>query len=442
MPDSGGALCQISAVDLFPPEGEDLWGFHVDAPHAGAAYDSFAFDVRGWVLGRRERVTAVELKDGARLLWRVPTQIERPELAQDYPEARDIGAAGFFTVVNSLNLGREFEILLRARLDDASRVNMAMLRGRREPLRTSFEPAIDPLMVTTLGRTGSTILMKVLATHPEIVAYRPFEHEPRVASYWLGVMNTLTDPVSYRRQINPTGNIDGSWWLGTKTPLPRRLRDPHLTHWLDVDAVGEIATFCQSRIEALYREAAADAGIRAPRYFAEKFRPDRIPDMTHELYPRAREVILVRDFRDMVASMFAYNTKRGREGFRRELFEDDAAYVVKEIKGGVASLAATWNARRDTAHLVRYEDLLLDPQNTIDALLGYLGLEGGRHAEAMATALSARDPETEFHRTTPDPRASIGRWREDLSEGARRACEEALAPELKAFGYTLEEAAV
>ena len=36
-----------------------------------------------------------------------------------------------------------------------------------------------------------------------------------------------------------------------------------------------------------------------------------------ELYPRAREVILVRDFRDMVSSMFAFNAKRGFQGFRR-----------------------------------------------------------------------------------------------------------------------------
>ena len=60
----------------------------------------------------------------------------------------------------------------------------------------------------------------------------------------------------------------------------------------------------------------------------------------------------------------------------------------------------------------------------------------------MAEALVAREPETEWHRTTPDPRASIGRWKDDLGENARRACERALAPELQAFGYTLEEAAV
>ena len=108
----------------------------------------------------------------------------------------------------------------------------------------------------------------------------------------------------------------------------------------------------------------------------------------------------------------------------------------------MSALADAWEARRDSAHLVRYEDLVLDPENTIESLLRYLGFEADAHAEAMAASLVARDPETEWHRTTPDPRASIGRWRDDLTEEARRACEEVLAPELQAFGYPLEEATV
>ena len=434
------SLSEITAVELHSTDGEDLWGFHLDAPAAGASHDSYAFDVRGWALGRRNRVTSVELKDGARLLWRVPAEIPREELAGRFPQAEGIATAGFFTIVNSLNLGREFEILLRARLDDKSRVGLATLRGRREPLRTSWEPGIDPLLVTTLGRTGSTILMKVLAAHPDVVVCSPFQHEARIATYWLGVMTSLTDPVSYRRQINPTGVIDGTWWVGNQPPLPRRPKDARLNRWLDVDAVGDIATFCQSRIEAAYAEIAAGRDA-APRFFAEKYRPDRIPEMMRELYPRAREVVLVRDFRDMVASMFAYNVKRGRMGFRRDRFEDDAQYVLEQVKPAVSALAAAWEARRDSAHLVRYEDLVLEPEATIASMLGYLGLDAGP-ADAMAGALTDRGPETEWHRTTPEPAASIGRWRTDLDEGVRRACEDALAPELRAFGYPLEKAAV
>ena len=37
-----------------------------------------------------------------------------------------------------------------------------------------------------------------------------------------------------------------------------------------------------------------------------------------ELYPAARELFLVRDFRDMIASMQAYNARKGFGDFGRE----------------------------------------------------------------------------------------------------------------------------
>lgn len=434
------ALTSIKSLTPHEAAPEELWGFHLEAPEPGHEAETYAFDVRGWVLGRRLPVTSVELMAGDRLLWRIPTTLPRPELAESYPQSVGADSAGFFGVINSLNLTPEFEILVRARLQDKSRLPLATIHGQREHLRTGFEPRIAPLMVTTLGRTGSTVLMKVLATHPDLVAYRPFQHEPRVATYWLGVLSSLTDPVSYRRQVNPTGTLDGTWWLGTEPPLPRRPKDAGLTRWMGVDSVREIAAFCQARIEGFYTAVSAEEGAREPAFFAEKFRPDRIPDLMWELYPRLREVILVRDFRDMVASMFAYNAKRGRQGFRRDTFESDAEYVVKQIKGSVSGLAAAWTARRDRSHLIRYEDLVGDPEATVTSLLRYLGLDESAAGE-MVAALRARDPETEWHRTTPEPGASIGRWRHDLDPEAKRACEEALSSELRTFGYVTEEAA-
>jgi hypothetical protein len=433
---------EIISVDLLDHEPDALWGFGLDAPAAGRKYDTYSFDVLGWALGRRAPVRGLRLFDGDRLLWRVPPDVERPAVIEAHPEAAGQPRPGFFAVVNSLNLDRDFQVRAEVRLTDDTVVGLADIRGRRDALTSDFDPALDPVMVTTLGRTGSTILMKVLDTHPEVVAYRPFEHEPRVATYWMGVLRSLGDPASYRRQINPTGTLDGTWWTGTDLPLPRRVKDDALTRLMGVTAVRELAGFCQQRIDGLYSEVAADGGRSAPRFFAEKFRPDRIPELMWELYPQAREVILVRDFRDMVASMFAYNAKRGVEGFRRSEYADDADYVVQQIAGGVKGLAATWAARRDRAHLIRYEDLVLQPEPAVAALLSYLGLDHeGPAADAMVKSLTAREAETEGHRTTPDPRASIGRWRQDLTPAVRRACEQALAHELETFGYSLEEAA-
>ena len=108
-----------------------------------------------------------------------------------------------------------------------------------------------------------------------------------------------------------------------------------------------------------------------------------------ELYPGAREVMLVRDFRDMIASMFAYNEKRGRQGFRRDRATSDRDYILDEVGVSVEALADAWARRSDTAHLLRYEDLVLHPEETVQALLAHLGLDAGPSAvEPMLGSLS------------------------------------------------------
>ena len=159
-----------------------------------------------------------------------------------------------------------------------------------------------------------------------------------------------------------------------------------------------------------------------------------------EIYPRIREVILVRDFRDMVASMFAYNAKRGREGFRRDSVASDAEYVGRQVKGSVSALAAAASTRGATAPTwSATRTWWAIPRPRSPRCCATSGSTSSPIAE-MAEALRARGAETEWHRTTADPAASIGRWRHDLAPEARRACEEALAPELRAFGYATEEA--
>ena len=59
-----------------------------------------------------------------------------------------------------------------------------------------------------------------------------------------------------------------------------------------------------------------------------------VKDKLAELYPDSREVFLVRDFRDMVSSILAFNAKRGARGFGRAAAETDAGYVTAWSDGG------------------------------------------------------------------------------------------------------------
>ena len=87
--------------------------------------------------------------------------------------------------------------------------------------------------------------------------------------------------------------------------------------------------------------------------------------------------------------------------------------------------------------LLRYEDLMLRPQETLGELFEHIGLaaDGDTVSQVLERA-RARAPERQAgHRTTADENASIGRWRNDLPEALQAACAEAFAGPLAAFGY-------
>ena len=114
--------------------------------------------------------------------------------------------------------------------------------------------------VTGPGRSGSTIFMQMLAGHPEILAWPPFEQEPRVVTYWIEVLRTLARPDSFMRQVAPRGTstATGGWAGATRGRV--RSAMPTSRAWLAGEAVEELAAFAQARIESLYGRLAARDG--------------------------------------------------------------------------------------------------------------------------------------------------------------------------------------
>ena len=99
-------------------------------------------------------------------------------------------------------------------------------------------------------------------------------------------------------------------------------------------------------------------------------------------------------------------------------------------------LARAWEARKDRAHLIHYEDLVRSPRAAIDGLMSYLELEpAAGDLDAMVAAVQG-EPGRASQATTTGVEASIGRWRRELTPEEQRACEEAFGPALEAFGYT------
>ena len=94
--------------------------------------------------------------------------------------------------------------------------------------------------------------------------------------------------------------------------------------------------------------------------------PNYIPVLMWELYPSAKEIFLVRDFRDMACSILAFDRKRGFAGFGRPDGAATRSTCAMELREMALDLRKQLgHDRRDRAHLVRYEDLVLRPIETV-----------------------------------------------------------------------------
>jgi hypothetical protein len=394
--------------------------------------DTFTLAITGWAVARgREPVTVVAL-DGSSEVRRTPATIPSPEVAARKQGVISADACGYQIVLSTVSLQREFELALVAEIHGGLTVPLGTIRGRREPLMTAYEPQLQPLLITTVGRSGSNWLLALLSSHPKIVAYRPFQTEARAAGYWMGVLRTLAEPRSYMQMIFVEASEE-RWWTGDhRATVPLRVAEPELPRWLGSGNVESVASMCQARIDAFYRHVARIERRSERTHFAEKAFPGYTGRMIRELYPQGREIVLVRDPRDVVCSVLAYNAKQGRSMWLRG--PSDEREWLGNLAGQVTKLI---ESAREGAQLVRYEDLISEPDGTLTALLDSLGFDASAAtvSQVLEDATTVMPHAQAQHQTSGSIERSIGRWRQDLTGERRDACAEAFDGLLEQLGY-------
>ena len=432
-------IVEITDVKVNSAKSDDLVGYYLDLPRPGNESDIYAVDVSGWVLGKSSPVVGIEFRSEGLKLLRIPLNTKRQDIVKHFSQVHHAEASGFKARVNILTLEQEFAIDVVAHLDNTKEIPIGTICGRRQSLNTGYQPTLSPLMVTTLRRTGSTWLLQLLNVHPQIIAYRPFEYEPRVGSYWIEILKAISDPSSYL-QVLSSYQSDANWWLGNSYfPLEAMAFDPSIQRWIGNNNIGVVASFCQGRIEAFYEQVATIQKKIRPVYFAEKFSARTfITSLMWELYPNTKEIILVRDFRDMFCSVLSYNKKRGVTSFGRELTSGDEDYV-RYLKGGAQYLRDLWKRQTPKVHLLRYEDLVMQPVEALKAMFEYLQVDcdEGLARQIMMEGETKNRDQQQLHQTASSPLTSIGRWQEELSKQLQDLCNETFGDILNEFGYNV-----
>ncbi len=413
-------------------------GFHLEAPIENEISELYALTFTGWVMGEQQPPVKLQLRGEGTDHRDIPLGIPRADLAEIYPETPwAISNSGFNVSVSVLRWPEEFELEMYVVFGDESEAKLATITGRHDFPGTNAS-GLRPIMITTLGRTGSTWMTQLLGGHPGIITYPPFHHEVRLASYWLEVFLSLTEPQSYLQGVQALVS-ESDWWLGRARTYDEETEDDDMLQYLGRHQVEALSVFCKQRIDGFYKMLAEREGTKDPIYFAEKALPQIGGQILalRGLYPGVREIVLVRDFRDMLSSIFAYNERRQFPFFNRHLAEDDVDYVRRFIGPDVMMLKDAYEQRADSAHLVRYEDLITDPRPTLRSMLAYLELDDSDESLDAMLGSNGRVPLEghQEHRTAPSAEESIGRWREDLDGELLAECNEGFGSALERFGY-------
>ena len=415
----------------------------IDTPAEGGTSEAWAVRVSGHILAAGGSVQEIVAVVPGLVLATAVTALPTPEVAARHPGVTWAAACGFTLLVNTLILRQRFEFHLRVTLVDGSRVKVVLISGERRALETAYAPRLQPLLVNSFGRTGTTLLMRMLSAHPGVVVYNRPPYEARGGKYWMHVLKTLAAPTDARKRVgDPTEfHLEPLAAGGNPFYSAAFAAWPEVEAWSGSTYITDLAAFCQRSIDGWYLATAIAQGqvLEPLVYFAEKHFSDAYPQLMRELYPEARELFLVRDFRDMVASMLAYNARKGFGDFGRNLVASDEAWLDFLHKTFLV-LHAAWRDRGEPGSLVRYEDLVRDPASRLPPLLTFLGLDAAPETVRRLIAAAAPDaPELRGHGTASSPDASIGRWRHDLPAELLAVTEETFGDLLQEFGYATRE---
>ncbi|NJK38984.1 MAG: hypothetical protein HC835_16770 [Oscillatoriales cyanobacterium RM2_1_1] len=105
-----------------------LLGFAIDSPAAGNVYEGNIIPLKGWTLGRKVPIIALEVASQDKLLQSIELNDVREDLVDVYPDIPNAKYSGFCKELSIGNFLEEIDLSLEAVLEDRTRICIASIR--------------------------------------------------------------------------------------------------------------------------------------------------------------------------------------------------------------------------------------------------------------------------------------------------------------------------
>lgn len=260
-----------------------------------------------------------------------------------------------------------------------------------------------PIFLSSPGRSGSTLVMKVLSLHPQVLVRTVFPYETRAAQYFF-----IGHRLGHRRATFAPVTFAGPLYR------PFHGQDKLSMAWSESQATTVLEPYGVNLTDAYYRFVARTENKPHAPYFAEKSIGFGILPEMARLFEDARVIFLKRDPRDTFFSYKAFDRKRGHRHFEEE--GGDKATYARLMRYHTAARACA-KTLGDRAVEVRYEALISEPASALPRFLEGLGLDcSDELLRRLLDAAFAENDEVKAHRTTRHNRASLRRWQSEADE--------------------------
>jgi sulfotransferase family protein len=294
-------------------------------------------------------------------------------------------------------------------------------------------PDLESRLVWQFGspRSGSTWLLQMLGEHPRIMPI----NEPLIGFHLSPFL--ANDPGYHAEDLDlETFTIRRAMGDDPERFFAESFADvwvPGLRRLLNERFGAHLARFAQSPPDE------TTIVIKEPN-------GSQSADVIMRAQPRARLLFLVRDGRDVVDSTLAsllvgawgQKAHRSMRGVSESERLDVVTRLAYQWLWQTEVVEVAFAAHRGPKHMLRYEDLLREPERHVGELFEWLTLPL-EQAEVAALVkrfafenLSGRGPDR-FHRS-----ATPGAWRENLHPSEQAALQEVLGVKLRELGYETE----
>lgn len=269
--------------------------------------------------------------------------------------------------------GGPYKVFVRCRderqeiLHEVAEINFSAASSATWRIATT----VQPLVVNSVGRSGSSLLCRILAMHHKVHVPTGSDQfgEISVCEYACRVASTLSSEGSYSA-LNRMGELPDFHSVEAPHLCSVMLRNPGSSEFQHAQlqrTLTEGARMLASNILTNYIQF-VQSDKPWVRYVAEKSWNSYNLNVLRLLFDAPREVFIVRKPSEFLRSQRAFLQKQGA---KPEQIQRQHLATADRL----GNLARSRFDRRGTSHVVKFEELITAPREALASLMEYLGLD-------------------------------------------------------------------